>query len=792
MAQLKEENFNPSGGKFSKQSMVCDFNGQHLRIAVTPQPPLVNCFQNYFGEWMCNGSNIEIINVLEERLNFQADWLVLSNNHLDKSLPLVKKSDQLFSSTANLNSSSSHRLNSSNLAKGTALNYSGVLNLVASGRAWLSANGVISTPERERNLLLSEPFDSFRLHFLLSKSVRDHDHIFIKPFNPNAWFGIFVAAFAIIPIFYLINTTSSHYPLINDKFLQQISVQQCFQYYITSARQTDFIKSIKNRALIFDRGSISSSSFSSSSDDKIYNTLSETIGVLELERSNRRIAKYEARKRRQLLLERKRQIKQVIRNSRYRFGFFKLAYIVWYIVGSLAAQGGETEDLPHASSTRILVAFWWLYLIVISSIHSGVLTAILTFPKQNDFIQTLDDFLELNEGKEKMKLAVDKHSELAYVLSNRDNLHKSPMQDLFKQGQKEQELKNTIIEVDFQRYRQRVLDDVLRGKSAYLEEKSTINMIISQEYFDHKPPKCQFKSSRFAIDTIPMSFVLSPQLTNACILQINALLRFIMRTGLAQKWRRKYEVLGNDCLETVIINAGDVDKIEFRHVELGFWLLSASLLCGFIFLIIEVIWLFTTDDDDDESDDNDEDNYSDSSGSDLESESSDSTEFGLRFGHRVSRMAQRSLKSLRLKLRVKPTQKATKRQLIPALPSIPLPEPTEFDLSPNLEHTLERPNRTTKQRVSLRAAQRRSRRFRRTLHLVKQLHEGKIYSDFFLRVSDNVQSRARRASRAITSRLSTAIQQTSSKNRIKPQNIRRAGNLHHFPSRYCHNLAANF
>lgn len=746
-------------------SIGCNFNGQHLRIAVTPQPPLVNCFQNYFGEWLCNGSNIEVINVLEQRLNFQADWLVLTKNHLDRSLPRVKTSDEL-----------RDQHNGSTRGGAPNLNHSGILNLVGNGRAWLSANGVMRTPERERNLILSEPFDSFMLHLLLSKSVRDHDHIFIKPFKPNAWMAIFIAAIAIVPIFYFINTTSSHYPLIKDKFLHQISIQQCFQYYITSVKQSNLIKSIKNPLVLLDRASGSISS----SDDEIYK-ISESIGVLELERSNRRIAKYEARKRKQLLLERKRQIKQIQRNSKQRSGFFKLAYIIWYVVGSFAAQGGETEDLPHASSTRILIAFWWLYLIVISSIHSGILTAILTFPKQNDFIQKLDDFLELNQGKEKMQLAVDKHSELAYLLSNMDNLHKSPLQDLFRQQQK-----STIIEVDFNRYRQRILDNVLRGKSAYLEEKSAINMIISQEYFDHKPPKCQFKSSRFTIDAIPMSLVLSPRLSSTCVIQINALLRFIMRTGLAQKWRRKYEVLGNDCLETVIINAGDVDKIEFRHVELGFWLLSSGLLCGSVSLIIEVIWLFTTDDDDDDSNES----YTDTSDSSLESESSDSSEFGPRFGHRVSRMAQRSLKSLRSRFRVK-LHKRDKRQRLPALPPLTLPEPSELDLASNLDDTLDgqQPGRSNKGKSSLRAAERRSRRLRRTLHIVKRLHEGRIYSDFFLRVSDKVQTRARRASRAISSRLSTAIQQTASKNRIEPRHVKGVGNSHRLPIRRRHRLA---
>lgn len=714
----------------------CDFKGRRLKIAVTPQPPFVNCFQNYYGEWMCNGSNIEVISVLEQRLNFQAEWLVLSNNHLDKSLPLIRKmqQDQVLP------------------PQSSALNYTGILNLVVSGRAWLSANGIVSSQEREKNLLLSKPFDAFKLHLLLSKSVRDHDHIFVKPFNPNAWAAIFVSALAIVPVFYLINSTSSHYHLRDDKFLSHITLFQCFQHHINSMRQWKIRKAFKNIVKL-DMKRLSSTD---EEEDEFYK-MARSDNVFSLVSMNR--APIEAKRRKQMLVERRRQVRRLLRNK-HQTGFFRMAYVAWYIIGSLAAQGGETEDLPHASSTRILVAFWWLYLIVISSIHSGILTAILTFPKQNDFIQTLDDFLALNQGKEKMKLTVDKHSELAYYLSNPDNLHKSPMQDLFKVAEMEQQnakqelVKGPIVEVDFQRHRQRVLDDVLRGQGAYLDEKSTINMIISQEYFEHKPLKCQFKSSRFAIDTVPMSLVLSPRLSNLCVRSINALLRFIMLTGLAQKWRRKYEVLGNDCLETVIINAGDVDKIGLRHVELGFWLLSAGLACGFFFLVFEVIWLLTTDDDDDDSDDSSE-----------SSSSSDSDSSGLKFGHRVSQMTQRSLRSLKVKLKPETGKSASKQRLpaLPPLPSLELPE-MDLELTSDLEPATSQQQQRRKRRASIRAAERRARRLKRTLELVKKLHEGKVYSDFFMKVSDQVQSRARRASQAITSRLTTATQ-----NIISPQ-----------------------
>lgn len=749
----------------------CNFGGRHLRVAVSPQPPFVDCLQDLYGDWHCNGSNIEVIRVLERKLNFRADWIVLASSNHDN----INEKQSGKKSTRNHEKKGRKNLNET-------LTSSGIFGLVSTGRALLSANGVMRTLDRQNyKLIVSTPFDSFKLHFLLSKSVRDHDHIFVKPFNLNAWLAIFGSAALVVPIFYLINSTTLHYSIQDDKALRNVSFWSCLGHFGAKLR----LMGRQFCCLARDRRA---SSTDSDLDLQITRMVESNEPPIDLSSQLRSPMKGEAKRRRRLVkrqwnLERKKARK--VGRAKRRSGFFKIAYIVWYVVASLANQGGETEDLPHASSTRILVAFWWLYLIVICAIHSGILTAILTFPKQIDFIQTLDDYLNL-EPSERMqiKLAVDKHSELAHLLSDPNNLHKSPLQAL-------QDESVPMLYVDFQRHRQRILDDVQQGHSAFIEEKSIITQIISQEYFDSRETKCLFKASRYPVDVIPMSLIMSTKMPSRCVDLINSLLRRIMITGLAQKWRRKYDSMGNDCLNSVVINAGDVDKIQFKHVVLAFWLLLLGVCLGAFSLIGEIVWFFMTDDDDDGQ-------HSDSSGwssscsskatttttTTSDSDSSPGDFEAVQLGHRRAlqgsgnklpmRSLQGAMRPRSMLRRVKQHQKKLATKTLPKITFSADDNQDDYDEHDqvDIEEELRMPAPVDsrkadekKRRRLARAAERRSKRIQKTMDFIKKVHGGKIYSD-------KMKSRVRRASHAIVGHLTGSKSSPAGHDEAQKQDIR--------------------
>lgn len=825
----------------TKQAPICDFLGQTLKVAVSPQAPFVDCNQDTFGDWICNGSNIEVIRVLERQINFKTSWIVLTNNHYDDTSEILQQKNQLMQERrgksrrlkANSGSSDGPSIETAR-SNQQQQQQSGIFGLVGSGRVLLSANGVMQTLDRsDFNLTVSEPFDSFKMHFLLSKSVRDHDHIFLKPFALNAWIAILASATLVVPIFYVINTTSCHYNTQDDTHLKSLGVRAYLAYARHQAKQM-----ISNAMSSCKRKRSSSSS------------LDEEISQMVVERSHDENVlfsknllfamqttpiKGESRRRRRLIrrqwaLERRQARRRGRRRRlRQRSGFFNFAYIIWYVVASLANQGGETEDLPDASSTRILIAFWWLYLIVICAIHSGILTAILTFPKQNDFIQSLDDYLNLEPNERaSLHLSVDKYSELAHLLSNSDNLHKSPLQQLttglssrhedYHSGKMvglfswlfgsadDDDRPIDISYINFQRHRQRILDDVQQGHAAFMDEKSAITNIISQEYFDSKQTKCAFKASRYPIDVIPMSLILSKQMPEQCVRKINRTLRRIYKTGLAQKWRRKFESPGNDCLNAVVINAGDVDKIEFKHVLLAHWLLSIGIIIGVVSLAIEIAWLFLVQDEHEDDDDhvNTNANFDDtdtslssssssssmsSSSSSSSSYSSDSDKVQLSFRkplvmlpnnsdkdasysggqqdhHSYTWMrrnkAIRSLQAKRTQLKnvIRRTRRNQKR-LKNKLPKIVLSiDHQESSNEPAIEAAVgnedviklsaelkARRSEERRRRKELKAVERRTKRVQKSMDFLKKLHNGQIYTNA-------IKSRMRRMSTAIVNHLS--------------------------------------
>lgn len=75
-------------------------------------------------------------------------------------------------------------------------------------------------------------------------------------------------------------------------------------------------------------------------------------------------------------------------------GLFKVQNCFWYMYGALLQQGGMY--LPKSDSGRIIIATWWLVVLVVVTTYCGNLVAFLTFPKMEIPVSTVG---ELVSGK---------------------------------------------------------------------------------------------------------------------------------------------------------------------------------------------------------------------------------------------------------------------------------------------------------------------------------------------------------------------------------------------------------
>jgi len=142
---------------------------------------------------------------------------------------------------------------------------------------------------------------------------------------------------------------------------------------------------------------------------------------------------------------------------------FKLGDCILYCYGAMMQQGGE--NLPRATSGRILIAFWWLFVIVTFTTYSGNLVALLTFPKTLQPIQNVQDLT----SSWYMKWGVSLPSEIAEMVGY------AKSGDLTS-------LKKKMRYYNFEQQKKEIYDSITDGSLGYLMKQYEANYWISSEF----------------------------------------------------------------------------------------------------------------------------------------------------------------------------------------------------------------------------------------------------------------------------------------------------------------------
>ncbi|XP_025018417.1 ionotropic receptor 93a-like [Tetranychus urticae] len=260
-------------------------------------------------------------------------------------------------------------------------------------------------------------------------------------------------------------------------------------------------------------------------------------------------------------------------------GFFKLSNCVWYCYGAMVQQGGDI--LPQAISGRVLIATWWLFVIVTVTTYSGNLVALLTFPKIIQPIQNAED-LANTWGVSAGAAASGALHEMIQILEYSELSL----------------LRDKMSYYDFEKDKYKIFDEISSGSLGYLMTEYEARYWVSTEYT--RTGVCGMHVARDAVYHTPIHMVARKDAFPPSLLkELNRQMTLLTRAGIAIYWRLWYQTPGNDCMYPLIIHAGDVKKIDVVHMIGIYLFLACGIGIGFLILISEFITKYYISSDDD-------------------------------------------------------------------------------------------------------------------------------------------------------------------------------------------------